>query len=209
MRTLSFVDHLLARVDALYQRQTPLTTRPNPANHLSETPLSGAQTKQVIGMMRVNHAGEKAAQGLYLGQAITARSLETRDHMQQAAGEEIDHLAWCRERLDTLGGRVSHLDPVWHLGSIAIGMAAGLLGDRYSLGFIAETERQVSAHLQTHIEAIANLDRKSCVILRQMQQDEEKHAETAMQQGGQSLPRWIKTLMRLTAKIMVTTAYHF
>lgn len=209
MRTLSFMDHLLARVDDVLQSKNPSTLRPNPAEHLSEASLTAAQTKHVVGMMRINHAGEKAAQGLYLGQAITARSLTTRDHLRQAALEEIDHLAWCRERIDALGGRVSHLDPLWHIGSIVIGVMAGILGDRYSLGFIAETERQVSQHLQNHIEALAELDRKSCLILQSMQHDEEQHAQMAMQQGGTDLPLVIKHLMRATAKIMVTTAYHF
>jgi ubiquinone biosynthesis monooxygenase Coq7 len=157
--------------------------------------------------MRVNHAGEMAAQGLYRGQALTARSPDTRAALEKAASEEGDHLAWCRERLDELGARRSLLDPVWFAGSVAIGALAGLAGDRLSLGFMAETERQVEGHLADHLGRLPDGDERSRTIVQQMQADEVGHGQAAMAAGGVELPQPVPTLMRLAARVMTGTAY--
>ena len=157
---------------------------------MPETVHGEADRRHVAGLMRVNHAGEIAAQGLYQGQAATARLDEVRQSMEQAAEEENDHLAWCEERLSELGSRPSVLNPVWYAGAFAIGAAAGLLGDRWSLGFVAETERQVVRHLENHLESLPEGDARSRAILEQMKVDEERHgakAEKALRFTGQSL----------------------
>jgi ubiquinone biosynthesis monooxygenase Coq7 len=156
--------------------------------------------------MRVNHAGEIAAQGLYHGQAMTARNPATRALLEQAAREESDHLAWCEQRLKELNDRPSLLDPLWYAGSFAIGALAGLAGDRRSLGFVAETERQVERHLDGHLEQIPQSDTRSRAIIEQMRADERVHGELARQAGGVTLPQPVQSLMRTTARIMTTTA---
>ena len=150
-----------------------------------------------------------AAQGLYQGQALTARLENVRQQMAQAAQEEIDHLAWCRERLEALGSRGSYLDPLWYVGAVLIGALAGMAGDRWSLGFIAETEHQVSTHLQNHLDKLPPHDKKSECILAQMKRDEEQHAADALAAGGAPLPTPIKALMHLASKIIFTTPYYF
>ncbi len=182
------------------QRATPATTEDD---HLSD---SGAR-RHAAGLMRVNHAGEVAAQGLYHGQALTARSPEIRAAMEQAAREEGDHLAWCHDRLGELGERPSLLAPLWYAGSVAIGAIAGAAGDRWSLGFMAETERQVEGHLEDHLARLPEGDARSRAILAQMKADEARHARTARDAGGAELPGPVRVLMRLTAKVMTTTAY--
>jgi ubiquinone biosynthesis monooxygenase Coq7 len=157
--------------------------------------------------MRVNHAGEIAAQGLYHGQALTARTPETRAALRRAAAEEGDHLAWCRDRLDELGSRTSVLNPIWYAGSVAIGAVAGLFGDRASLGFMAETERQVEGHLAEHLERLPTDDARSRAIVEQMQADEIGHGQAAIAAGGARLPDPVPRLMRLTARLMTGTAY--
>jgi 3-demethoxyubiquinol 3-hydroxylase len=157
--------------------------------------------------MRVNHAGEIAAQGLYHGQALTARSPDTRATLRQAAAEEGDHLAWCRERLDELGSRPSLFNPIWYAGSAAIGALAGIAGDRMSLGFMAETERQVEGHLATHLERLPADDQRSRTIVQQMQADEIGHGRAAIAAGAATLPEPVPRLMRMTARIMTGTAY--
>lgn len=211
MRTLSFIDHCLGQFDQLLALtlRPAKGTRADPSEALSDVSLTSLETKHVIALMRVNHAGEIAAQGLYQGQALTARLPHIRQQMQQAAIEEIDHLAWCRNRLNTLGGRPSYLDPCWYLGSLAIGALAGSIGDVWSLGFIAETERQVSHHLSQHLRYLPAHDHISAAILRQMQIEELQHESAALAAGAAILPRWLQCLMSFTAKIMVTTAARF
>ncbi|MCD6046588.1 MAG: putative ubiquinone biosynthesis protein [Gammaproteobacteria bacterium] len=212
MRQLTFIDRVLGQVHQALELslQKPAhTTRENPALHLAEPMLSPHEIKHAAALMRINHAGEIAAQGLYQGQALTARLPNIRKQMEQAALEEIDHLVWCRERLEELGSHTSYLDPIWYLGAVLIGAAAGLAGDQWSLGFIAETEHQVSAHLQNHLEKLPEEDKKSERILTQMKIDEEQHAENALKAGGVNLPAPIKLMMRVASKVMVKTAYHF
>lgn len=156
--------------------------------------------------MRINHAGEIAAQGLYHGQAMVARNPAIRALLEQAGREEADHLAWCETRLSELKDRPSRLDPVWYAGSFAIGVAAGLASDRVSLGFVAETERQVEQHLASHLEQLPAEDARSRAILEQMQKDEQAHGELARKSGGATLPVPVQKLMRATARVMTTTA---
>jgi 3-demethoxyubiquinol 3-hydroxylase len=157
--------------------------------------------------MRVNHAGEVAAQALYRGQALTARNAEAAAAMSQAAAEEIDHLAWCEHRITELGGRVSVLNPVWYAGSFFIGSLAGALGDRTSLGFLSETERQVESHLQDHLDRLPAADARSRAIVEQMQHDEIAHGAKAETLGAAALPRWVKAAMRLTSRLMTRGSY--
>jgi len=161
----------------------------------------------VAGLMRINHSGEVCAQALYAGQAATARHDETRDAMQLAADEEIDHLAWCEDRLRELDSRPSILNPFWYAGSFAIGAIAGIAGDRWSLGFVKETEKQVEAHLEDHLERLPEGDGRSQAILDQMKKDEAKHAEMAEAAGARDLPPPIQSAMAFTASIMKTLAY--
>lgn len=186
------------------------STRRNPAHCITDNPrLTPAQRQQSIRLMRVNHAGEVAAQALYQGQSLTAQDPHIQAQLQQCAAEEIDHLAWCHERLDELGGRTSMLNPFWYGGALMIGAAAGVAGDRWSLGFLEETERQVVTHLASHLTKLPREDKKSRRIVEQMQRDEAEHAETAQQQGARSLPFPIKWGMKLSAKVMTSVAYFF
>jgi ubiquinone biosynthesis monooxygenase Coq7 len=157
--------------------------------------------------MRVNHAGEVAAQALYRGQALTARNAQSAAAMSQAAGEEIDHLAWCEERMKELGGRPSLLNPLWYAGSFLIGSVAGALGDRTSLGFLSETERQVESHLGDHLERLPAADARSRAILLQMRHDEIRHGAKAETLGARALPGWVKAAMRLTSRLMTRGSY--
>jgi 3-demethoxyubiquinol 3-hydroxylase len=156
--------------------------------------------------MRINHAGEIAAQGLYHGQATVARDPAIRELLEQAGREEADHLAWCETRLRELGDRPSRLDPLWYAGSFAIGVVAGLASDRVTLSFVAETERQVEQHLATHLEQLPAEDLRSRAILVQMQKDEQAHGDLATKSGGAALPRPVQKLMQATARVMTTTA---
>lgn len=184
-----------------------VTERPNPAQAVPEAELSETERRHVGGLMRVNHAGEVAAQGLYQGQALTAKLPGVREKMERAALEENDHLAWCRQRLDELGDHTSYLNPIWYLGSVAIGAAAGLAGDRWSLGFVAETEHQVVAHLDRHLTELPEQDARSRAVLEQMREDEGQHATAALRAGGAALPGPIQKLMGLTSKVMTGAAY--
>ena len=157
--------------------------------------------------MRVNHAGEVAAQALYRGQALTARNAEAATAMSHAAAEEIDHLAWCEQRIAELGGRVSLLNPLWYGGSFFMGLAAGALGDRTSLGFLSETERQVESHLQNHLDRLPAADARSRAIVEQMQHDEIEHGAKAETLGAATLPAWVKAAMRLTSQLMTRGSY--
>ncbi len=164
--------------------------------------MSASERDLSAALMRVNHAGEVSAQALYTGQALTARSAGTRAVLQEAALEERDHLAWCARRIDELGGRTSLLTPFWYTGSIALGALAGLAGDRASLGFVAETERQVEAHLHDHLEKLPEQDQKSRAILEQMADDEARHGATARLAGGADLPVPVSLLMRAGGEIL-------
>ena len=185
----------------------PAAARPNPAHGIDDAPADDAARAHAAGLMRVNHAGEVAAQALYEGQALTARGAHVRTAMANAAAEENDHLAWCQDRLDELGGRTSVLNPVWYAGSFALGALAGLAGDRWSLGFVAETERQVVRHLDGHLHQLAATDRRSCAILEQMKVDETQHGTAAIRAGGRRLPAPVRALMGVMSRVMTTTAY--
>lgn len=173
----------------------------------ADTSLSDVEKRHAAGLMRVNHAGEIAAQGLYRGQAACSRSAATREFLQHAASEEGDHLAWCESRLRELGAGPSRLNPLWYAGSFAIGAAAALVSDRISLGFVNETERQVEGHLAGHLERLPHEDLRSRAIVERMKAEEAGHGQGARQAGAASLPAPVTTLMRYTARIMTTTAY--
>lgn len=183
------------------------SARPLPGKDLPDTDLNATDKKHAASLMRVNHVGEVCAQALYQGQALTARNLTAKVALAKAAQEEVEHLAWCETRLTALGGRKSLLNPVWYAGSLAIGMTAGTLGDKWNLGFLAETERQVEAHLMTHMQALPEADTKSRAVVEQMRKDEARHAETAIAHGGTALPLPVQTAMRLMSKVMTKTAY--
>jgi len=209
-RNLSPLDRLLSGIDAgLRTIAAPGTrkTRPNPAMDILDAELSAEEKSHAAGLMRVNHAGEVAAQGLYQGHASVARNASTEKQMRQAAEEELDHLGWCEQRLEELGQGPSKLRPLWYGGAFAIGALSGILGDRWSLGFIEETERQVSEHLNGHLQELPQHDAKSRAIVKQMCEEEEIHGANARLAGAATLPAPIRALMRLTAKVMTRTAY--
>lgn len=183
------------------------TDRENPSLNMAESGFTIEEKKHVAGLMRVNHVGEICAQALYHGQALTAKSDLVKLQMQQSASEENDHLVWCQQRLTELNSRASYLNPLWYGMSFAIGAFAGRMGDKWSLGFVVETENQVEKHLAHHLTSLPTADRKTRIILEQMQQDEMHHAELAKELGAVALPDWIKTIMRWQSKIMTTTAY--
>lgn len=180
------------------------------ARSLSATrgePAQDSSQRESANLMRVNHAGEVAAQGLYHGQALTARDADTRRHLLAAAEEEQTHLQWCEQRLSELGDHPSRLRPLWYGASFAMGAAAGLLGDRWSLGFVAETERQVSEHLGEHLQRLPPEDQKSREVLQAMRHDEQRHGREAEQRGGVALPAPVRGLMRQVARVMKAGAY--
>lgn len=181
--------------------------RPDPAGTAQPDELTAIGKATSLNLMRVNHAGEVCAQALYQGQALTARRDETRQQMEQAAEEENDHLVWCRHRIHELGGHTSLLNPVWYTGSLALGAFSGLLGDKWSLGFLAETEHQVVRHLEGHLQRLPEGDEKSRAILKQMKVDEGEHRTSALEAGGTELPEPVKKLMALVSRVMTTTAY--
>lgn len=184
------------------------TARPRPGEGLPEAELSEDERRTVAGLMRVNHCGEVCAQALYRGQALTARREETRKAMEQAAWEETEHLNWTETRIAEMGGHKSVLNPLWYAGSLAIGVVAGALGDDWNLGFLAETERQVEGHLDSHLSRLPVGDARSREILEQMKADEIHHAETAIEQGARELPAPVKQAMRLSSKVMTGLAYY-
>ncbi|MEM7404951.1 MAG: 2-polyprenyl-3-methyl-6-methoxy-1,4-benzoquinone monooxygenase [Pseudomonadota bacterium] len=209
MRRMNFLDKVLGGVDQALRTSAgvkPVAGRSYPAATEPHGELDEGERLEAIRLMRVNHAGEVAAQALYSGQAMGARAPEVTDALNEAAEEEIDHLAWCIERLDELGGDVSRLGPLWYLGSFAIGAAAGRAGDPWSLGFVAETEYQVGAHLQRHLARLPAQDHRSRAILTTMLDDELRHASNAESQGGRPLPLPVRQLMQLTSKFMTTGA---
>lgn len=182
--------------------------RPNPAADLPEAGLSETEKREAEALMRVNHVGEVCAQALYQGQALTARNPEARAALEEAAREETDHLAWCESRIEELGGRKSLLNPLWYAGSFALGATAGVLGDKWNLGFLAETERQVEAHLDEHLRQLPEQDAKSRGIVEQMKQDEIRHAQTAVHYGAAELPAPVKVAMRGASLLMKRIAHH-
>lgn len=210
MRNYTFLDTICLQFDnALKTLQGDVTTtgRANPADNIVDTKLSASEQKQAAGLMRVNHVGEVCAQALYQGQAFTAKTDKIRHEMQQACAEENDHLHWCQERLQQLNSRVSYLNPIWYAGSFAMGAVAGFLGDKWSLGFVVETENQVEQHLAGHLDALPEGDLKSRAIVGQMQVDEAEHAAHAASLGAADLPKWVTGVMRGKAKVMTTLAY--
>lgn len=178
-----------------------------PGAHLPDSQLEERERRLAAGLMRVNHTGEICAQALYQGQALTARAAEARSALEQAAHEEGEHLAWTERRIQELGGRKSLLNPLWYTGSFAMGALAGLLGDRWNLGFLAETERQVVEHLEGHLEKLPPQDAKSRAIVEEMRVDEARHASTASAHGGAELPLPAKMLMRIASRVMTRTTY--
>jgi ubiquinone biosynthesis monooxygenase Coq7 len=209
---MNFPDTLIYEFDkglrALFA--LPSSIRPTPGAALEEADLTPDERRHAAALMRINHVGEICAQALYQGQAITARNPDIRASLEAAAREETEHLAWTAERIRELGGRRSLLNPFWYMGALAIGMFAGKCGDAANLGFLAETERQVEAHLAGHLDSPAALpeqDRRSRAIVEQMKSDEARHAETATRLGGAPLPAPVKALMRCAARIMTRTAY--
>ena len=209
-RNYTRMDRVIASLDEALRISTgdsPTPGRENPAGDLPPAQLDRAEQRHVAGLMRINHTGEVCAQALYAGQAATARHDETREAMQLAADEEIDHLAWCEDRLKELNSRPSILNPLWYAGSFAIGAVAGIAGDQWSLGFVKETENQVEAHLEDHLERLPEGDARSQAILDQMKEDEAKHADMAEEAGARDLPPPIQSAMAFTASIMKTLAY--
>jgi 3-demethoxyubiquinol 3-hydroxylase len=201
-------DRLLAIAQAALRLALPgQPQQAAPDAPLADAPLPAPERRRAGALMRVNHAGEVAAQGLYLGQALTARDESVRAQLDSAAAQEAAHLEWCRSRLRALHARRSLLDPLWFAGSVAIGALAGLRGDRASLGFVAETERQVEAHLHGHLQRLPEADLRSRAIVEAMRRDEARHGARALAGGGIP-PRFpVPTLMRLAARIMTRTAY--
>ena len=211
-RQYSRLDNIIMQIDAVLSESSKSHSehikREYPGGSVSESKLNEDEKKHISGLMRVNHAGEISAQALYKAQALTAIDNKLKETMKKSADEEIDHLDWCEQRLDELGGHISYLSPIWYLGSFGIGLLAGFFGDKSNLGFIAETEYQVVKHLDSHIKQLPENDERSRVILEQMRDDELHHATIAETNGAENLPEGIKSLMNLVSKIMTKTAYY-
>lgn len=206
---LPSIDAVIGEIDKALKTlaATPVAQRPNPAGRgLPTDQLSNAEKDQVIGLMRVNHVGEICAQALYQAQSLASSDPEKKALFNHAAKEEADHLAWTQERLDQLGARPSLLNPFWYGGAFALGFVAGTLGDKVSLGFMAETERQVEKHLNDHLGRLPASDQQSRAILEQMRQDEIEHGQTAIDQGANNLPTPVKLAMTAMSKVMTTLA---
>ncbi len=203
------IDRVIIGFDsALRTLLTPAPTiRSVPGSDLPEADLSEMEKKEASALMRINHVGEVCAQALYQGQALTARNEEVQEVLMQAAREETEHLAWTERRIAELDGRKSLLNPLWYGGSFTIGAVAGMLGDKWNLGFLAETEHQVGEHLGGHLKRLPDQDAKSRAIVTQMQIDEASHATMAMSQGGVELPAPVKVAMKMGSKVMTRTAY--
>jgi len=210
-RRLSFLDELFVAADealrTLSGAQSPARALPRPAEGPAGGPPGPQERRISAGLMRVNHAGEISAQALYSGQALTARDGRVREALRAAAAEERDHLAWCRQRLDALDARPSVLAPLWYAGSFGLGLVSGLAGDRWSLGFLAETEAQVERHLDGHLERLPESDAASRAVLEQMRLDEMRHGESGRALGAAELPGVLKRAMRAASKVMTSTAY--
>jgi ubiquinone biosynthesis monooxygenase Coq7 len=205
---MSPLDTLISTVDAGLRTITGAVHASKPVPRAEGAPLDDAQRRLSGALMRVNHVGEVCAQALYQAQALSSRTPELRSQMEQAAREETDHLAWTLQRLSELGARPSLLNPLWYAGAFGIGLVAGRLGDRTSLGFVVETERQVEQHLAGHLERLPEGDHASRAIVQQMKEDEARHAEAALAAGGATLPLPLRWMMRAAAKVMTTTAHY-
>ena len=208
---MSLIDQIISEVDKglkysshNYQKES----RQYPAHGINEDNLNEIERNHSANLMRVNHSGEVAAQGLYRGQALTARLEGTREKMDQAAKEELDHLSWCNKRLEELNEKPSLLSPAWYALSFGMGAIAGLAGDKWSLGFVHETEEQVVKHLESHLNNLSKDDKKTIAVLEQMKEDESKHSEEALESGAENLPEGIKILMSVVAKVMIKTSYY-
>jgi len=203
------MDHLIVEFDkglrTLFSKAH--SVRAYPDANVPEASMDEAEKKNAAALMRVNHSGEICAQALYQGQALTARDPVVQQKLQQAAQEETEHLAWTARRVHELGGHLSLLNPIWYTGSLAIGAVAGLLGDKWNLGFLAETERQVSQHLQSHLDRLPQQDEKSRAIVAQMYSDEGGHADMATTLGGAELPQPVQLAMKLNGKLMTGASY--
>ena len=209
-RQLSSLDQVLTQIDLALRgafAKAPQPQRPSPAADLEESELTDSERQHAIGLMRVNHAGEVCAQALYQGQALTAKLPEVEAQMAHSAEEEIDHLAWCEERITQLGGTTSALNPAWYAMSFAIGAGAGIISDKLSLGFVAATENQVCQHLQKHLQELPLEDNKSRSIVEQMLVDEQSHAESALEAGGYPFPKPVKEAMTLVSSLMTRSSY--
>ena len=206
---MNTVDRLIAGFDTALRSVAGVhrDSRPSPSAGVPEAPLDDAERLHAAGLMRINHVGEVCAQALYQGQALTARDAGTRQALERAAREEEDHLAWSADRVHELGGRLSLLNPLWYAGSLALGVAAGALGDRWNLAFLAETERQVEDHLASHLEQLSPEDRRTRVIVEQMRREEAAHRAMAESLGAAAVPAPLQTAMRAMAKVMTTLAY--
>ena len=209
-RQLTAIDQILTQLDQGLRTvlgNAPEPQRVSPAVEIADTEMSDQERQHAIGLMRVNHAGEICAQALYQGQALTAKLPETGKQMEHAAAEEIDHLAWCEQRINELGGRTSALNPIWYAMSFGLGAGAGLISDKLSLGFVAATEDQVCDHLQKHLDELPESDSKSRAIVEQMLDDEARHAQTALDAGGHRFPAPVKKLMALVSSAMTGSSY--
>lgn len=211
MRNFTPFDQLVMNADTALRTLfgEPITTqREYPAANITDAEFSEQESKHIAGLMRVNHCGEVAAQALYQGQALTSSNNAIKNKLQEAALEENDHLTWTKNRVNELGGHTSILNPLWYGGSFAIGAFAGAIGDKWNLGFLAETEHQVVNHLESHLDQLPGGDFKSRAILEQMKIDESIHATTAIESGASELPTSVKTLMKAMSKVMTSTAYY-
>lgn len=212
-RQYTWFDNFIIKIDnslhSLHATLSPTSNRPSPATNVSDTTLSPQEQRLSASLMRVNHTGEVCAQALYLGQSLTARDPAVSETLRAAAQEEVDHLKWCEIRLSELNSHKSYLNPLWFVGSLAIGSFAGLIGDKWSLGFLAETENQVFNHLASHLVKLPSHDAKSRAIVLTMQEEEKQHALTATHLGAATLPVPIKMTMRFASKIMTTMAHRF
>lgn len=210
-RQLSWIDKVICEADQVLRtlaRDAATAQRPTPAHPHAEAGLSAEERRQVAGFMRVNHTGEVCAQALYQGQALTAKLPAVRLEMQQAASEEVDHLAWCQQRLNELGAPASRLNPLFYGASFAVGALAGWAGDKWSLGFVAATEAQVCEHLQGHLNQLPLNDKRTRAILAQMHSDEAAHRQMAIDAGAAELPALVQQAMGVMAKVMTTTTYY-
>ena len=210
MRHYSRLDRLLLNVEQALRTvhgTPPATERPDPADAIAPSQLDEQAQKHAAGLMRINHVGEICAQALYQAQALTARDPNLQNSMARAADEENDHLRWCEARVKALNSHTSYLNPLWYAGSFAIGTCAGLAGDKWSLGFVAETERQVVKHLDSHLQQLHANDQQSRAVVEQMKEDEAKHATWAVNAGGAELPKPVTWLMQACSKVMTSAAY--
>ena len=208
---MNLTDQIIAEIDKglkfslhNYQKET----REYPASNIEDNNLNEISRNHSANLMRVNHAGEVAAQGLYRGQALTAKLEGTKERMDQAALEELDHLSWCNKRLEELNDKPSALNPLWYGLSFGMGAIAGAAGDKWSLGFVHETEEQVVIHLKGHLDKLSSEDKKTVAILEQMSADEAKHSQEALDSGAENLPEGVKKLMAIVAKVMTKSSYY-